>query len=268
MFFFPQIHVHGNNLSSLHKHLPPRLLPAQLGGERGEYNAQSWTDTVLEGKTKMGEMTRSGSNILNSGTVKNEVEEKIETKESKIENEKENTNEEDVKVENTDSKERPEDDKEEVEEDDDPEPDLNAINILKGFKLENLIRPNTTKFQLAQMTEDSEGVTLKKINKSRSIESPSYSPTSKDSSIFNFAKSKSFSFSKQSESDGSEEAESVYNFPKPKTPPSFKTSFANSFTANMNKIGITMRSKESFAAYDKGQPSDHMLLSNEAVTLN
>ncbi|KAG7173400.1 clavesin-2-like [Homarus americanus] len=42
-----RIHVHGNNLATLHAQVPPRLLPAELGGEGGEYHAHTWAATML-----------------------------------------------------------------------------------------------------------------------------------------------------------------------------------------------------------------------------
>lgn len=42
-----RIHVHGNNLAMLHAQVPPRLLPAELGGEGGEYHAHTWASTML-----------------------------------------------------------------------------------------------------------------------------------------------------------------------------------------------------------------------------
>lgn len=42
-----RIHVHGNNLARLHAQVPPRLLPAELGGEGGEYHALTWASTML-----------------------------------------------------------------------------------------------------------------------------------------------------------------------------------------------------------------------------
>ncbi|KAK3895294.1 hypothetical protein Pcinc_000986 [Petrolisthes cinctipes] len=42
-----RIHVHGNNLATLHAQVPPRLLPAELGGEGGEYHAHTWAFTML-----------------------------------------------------------------------------------------------------------------------------------------------------------------------------------------------------------------------------
>lgn len=43
-----QIHVHGNNLATLHVQVPPRLLPAELGGEGGEYHPHTWASTMLD----------------------------------------------------------------------------------------------------------------------------------------------------------------------------------------------------------------------------
>lgn len=42
-----RIHMHGNNLATLHAQVPPRLLPAELGGEGGEYHAHLWATTML-----------------------------------------------------------------------------------------------------------------------------------------------------------------------------------------------------------------------------
>lgn len=45
-----KVFIHGNNLSALHAQVPPRLLPAELGGEGGEYHAQTWATTMLKTK--------------------------------------------------------------------------------------------------------------------------------------------------------------------------------------------------------------------------
>ncbi|RXG73017.1 Clavesin-2, partial [Armadillidium vulgare] len=42
-----RIFVHGNNLHTLHSNVPPRILPAELGGEGGEYNAQIWATKLI-----------------------------------------------------------------------------------------------------------------------------------------------------------------------------------------------------------------------------
>lgn len=42
-----RIHFHGNNLATLHAQVPPRLLPAELGGEGGEYHPHTWATTML-----------------------------------------------------------------------------------------------------------------------------------------------------------------------------------------------------------------------------
>ncbi|XP_047499808.1 clavesin-2-like [Penaeus chinensis] len=42
-----RIHVHGNNLATLHAQVPPRLLPAELGGEGAEYHPHTWASTML-----------------------------------------------------------------------------------------------------------------------------------------------------------------------------------------------------------------------------
>ncbi|CAL4067151.1 unnamed protein product, partial [Meganyctiphanes norvegica] len=46
-----KVFIHGNNLSALHAQVPPRLLPAELGGEGGEYHAHTWASTMLSAKT-------------------------------------------------------------------------------------------------------------------------------------------------------------------------------------------------------------------------
>lgn len=47
--WFPsQIHVHGNNLATLHAQVPPRLLPAELGGEGAEYHPHTWASTMFK----------------------------------------------------------------------------------------------------------------------------------------------------------------------------------------------------------------------------
>ena len=45
------MHVHGNNVHTLHAHIPPRLLPAELGGEGGEYHASTWASVLLSNPT-------------------------------------------------------------------------------------------------------------------------------------------------------------------------------------------------------------------------
>lgn len=41
-----RLHTHGNNLAPLHEHLPPDILPAELGGERPEHSPQPWIDSL------------------------------------------------------------------------------------------------------------------------------------------------------------------------------------------------------------------------------
>ncbi|XP_042876706.1 clavesin-2-like [Penaeus japonicus] len=43
-----RIHVHGNNLATLHAQVPPRLLPAELGGEGAEYHPHTWASTMFK----------------------------------------------------------------------------------------------------------------------------------------------------------------------------------------------------------------------------
>lgn len=41
-----RIFLHGNNLSTLHEHLPKDILPAEMGGEKPSYNPQVWIDKL------------------------------------------------------------------------------------------------------------------------------------------------------------------------------------------------------------------------------
>uniref|UniRef100_A0A6A7FQP6 Clavesin-2-like n=2 Tax=Hirondellea gigas TaxID=1518452 RepID=A0A6A7FQP6_9CRUS len=315
-----RIHVHGNNLSSLHKHLPPRLLPAQLGGEGGEYIPSTWANTVLDGAltttaAKYSIKTSSNSSPINSNAYPSKFSDiniansnnKYSTSDCSypdkttdgfddnsnkyINNPIETCtdtsnflNSTVVKGGVSNSIGKPEEicnlneNKNKIEDFDD------FVPKSKGFTFESLVKSaGSKKFQLAQMTEDSKGFTLKKI-KSSSVEySTGNSPTkSKDSisnSIFNFTKSKSLSLNTDDritnydddddldddnkEYGGGEESENIYNFPKLKTPPSFTSSIASSFTSNMSKMGFNMRSKDGLSSYDRGQPNS-LLLSNDS----
>lgn len=237
-------------MSSLHKHLPPRLLPAQLGGEGAEYQPAAWASSVLDLSNKTysskSECVPDHSKLLNSTAVKTPEIKKSNATVSK---------------------------KTEIEEDEDDdsadERKPNEKPQSKGFTFEGLIRSGSRKFQLAQMTEDSEGFTLKKI-KASSLDFSSNSLKSNDSSIFNFSKSKSLSVSSEpndniDDDNVEEDTESVYNFPKPKTSTSFTNSFTNTISNNMSKMGFNIRTKDGESSYNKGQPSSHSLLSSDAA---
>lgn len=46
-----QIHYHGTNLSTLHEFLPKEILPDELGGEHGPYQASWWLGKLAEKAT-------------------------------------------------------------------------------------------------------------------------------------------------------------------------------------------------------------------------
>ncbi|KAF2363839.1 CRAL-TRIO lipid binding domain, partial [Trinorchestia longiramus] len=270
-----RIHVHGNNLSSLHKHLPPRLLPAQLGGEGGEYKPAKWADTVLDlaGKpckiiTRSSESSRKEKEgdvffSTDSNCSVKSKEDREECEKNKKRLEKEN---------DVESSSRNE---EYNEEEDD---DTDDIVPTKRFTFENLIKSGARKFQLAQMTEGSDGFTLKKL-KSLSMDSSRYSPTNKSSSsVFNFTRSKSMSATTREHDDeyGDDDNDddegscvrdgetNVYNFPKPKSPQR-GASTITSLSNNMNKMKLNILSMDKSKSYDQGQPSSRLLLANDSV---
>lgn len=39
--------LHGNNLTSLHSHVPVEILPAEYGGAAGNFNNKSWYMELL-----------------------------------------------------------------------------------------------------------------------------------------------------------------------------------------------------------------------------
>lgn len=45
-----RIHLHGNNLSTLHEHVAKDILPAEMGGEQACYNPQIWIDKITQSK--------------------------------------------------------------------------------------------------------------------------------------------------------------------------------------------------------------------------
>lgn len=49
-WFLFQIHLHGNNLALLYRHVQPDILPAELGGNQPPYHIQSWL-THMTGKS-------------------------------------------------------------------------------------------------------------------------------------------------------------------------------------------------------------------------
>lgn len=51
-----QIYLHGNNLSTLHEHLPTDILPAELGGTGPAFNPGLWAEPVIHSAMKEAEL--------------------------------------------------------------------------------------------------------------------------------------------------------------------------------------------------------------------
>lgn len=51
-----QIYLHGNNLSTLHEHLPTDILPAELGGTGPAFNPGLWAEPVIHSAMKEAEI--------------------------------------------------------------------------------------------------------------------------------------------------------------------------------------------------------------------
>ncbi|XP_076043986.1 clavesin-2-like isoform X2 [Oratosquilla oratoria] len=64
-----RIQLHGNNLHTLHAQVPPRLLPAELGGEGPEYHTQSWANTILASSN----CSSAGITTITNGVEHNSV---------------------------------------------------------------------------------------------------------------------------------------------------------------------------------------------------
>nr|XP_033341864.1 clavesin-2-like [Megalopta genalis]XP_033341872.1 clavesin-2-like [Megalopta genalis] len=52
-----KIYLHGNNLSTLHEHLPTDILPAELGGTGPAFNPGLWADPVIHSAMKDDDLT-------------------------------------------------------------------------------------------------------------------------------------------------------------------------------------------------------------------
>lgn len=55
-FISLQIYLHGNNLSTLHEHLPTDILPAELGGTGPAFNPGLWAEPVIQLAMKEAEL--------------------------------------------------------------------------------------------------------------------------------------------------------------------------------------------------------------------
>jgi len=60
-FFFSQIYLHGNNLSTLHEHLPTDILPAELGGTGPAFNPGLWAEPVIHSAMKEAELAAAAT---------------------------------------------------------------------------------------------------------------------------------------------------------------------------------------------------------------
>lgn len=60
-FLFSQIYLHGNNLSTLHEHLPTDILPAELGGTGPAFNPGLWAEPVIHSAMKEAELAAAAA---------------------------------------------------------------------------------------------------------------------------------------------------------------------------------------------------------------
>ncbi|KAG5322608.1 CLVS2 protein, partial [Pseudoatta argentina] len=56
-----KIYLHGNNLSTLHKHLPTDILPAELGGTGPAFNPGLWAEPVIHSAMKEAELAAAAA---------------------------------------------------------------------------------------------------------------------------------------------------------------------------------------------------------------
>ncbi|XP_011168755.2 clavesin-2 [Solenopsis invicta] len=56
-----KIFLHGNNLSTLHEHLPTDILPAELGGTGPAFNPGLWAEPVIHSAMKEAELTAAAT---------------------------------------------------------------------------------------------------------------------------------------------------------------------------------------------------------------
>lgn len=58
-----KIYIHGSDLSSLHKHIPPSNLPKKYGGQMPEYNYNCWLDGLKHNDKVIKEMKELGYDL-------------------------------------------------------------------------------------------------------------------------------------------------------------------------------------------------------------
>lgn len=66
-----KIYLHGNNLSTLHQHLPTDILPAELGGSGPAFNPGLWAEPVIHSAMKEAELANMERDKESSEDVNN-----------------------------------------------------------------------------------------------------------------------------------------------------------------------------------------------------
>ncbi|XP_043471780.1 clavesin-2-like [Leptopilina heterotoma] len=66
-----KIYLHGNNLSTLHQHLPTDILPAELGGTGPAFNPGLWAEPVIHSAMKEAELANTKRDKESSNDVNN-----------------------------------------------------------------------------------------------------------------------------------------------------------------------------------------------------
>ena len=59
-----KIYIHGTDLSSIHKHVPPAHLPTKYGGLNPEYNYNCWLDNLKKDERVVKEMRELGYTVI------------------------------------------------------------------------------------------------------------------------------------------------------------------------------------------------------------
>lgn len=67
-----QIYLHGNNLSTLHEHLPTDILPAELGGTGPAFNPGLWAEPVIHLAMKEAELAAAATAAVTATKKGNE----------------------------------------------------------------------------------------------------------------------------------------------------------------------------------------------------
>ncbi|XP_017755441.1 PREDICTED: clavesin-2-like [Eufriesea mexicana] len=83
-----KIYLHGNNLSTLHEHLPTDILPAELGGTGPAFNPGLWAEPVIHSAMKEAELAAIKKEKERAENAEQPFDKKIESKD--MENHKRN----------------------------------------------------------------------------------------------------------------------------------------------------------------------------------